>query len=1261
MSLTIRSDGPVSISCAGGAWAHAAINTTSWANNTDYTLSATLTDTAGNTGGSVTKSVNKDTSALAVDINTPDPINNANKGSYPVSGRCSSHVGTLTVTVGGQRPGTQPLCSSMTWATTVDVSLVPDNSVVPIRMSFISGISTVIANTTVLKDILPPTLTMTTPSAINLMNQRNYSVSGTCREADQPIQVVIGGLNFNTDCTGNKWSLENKDVSSLTEEVIIITANTTDTAGNAATQASGGVIRDIVPPVLTMSTSDFNINAANVATYILKGSCDGVRDVKITIGDLDKVSVICFNDRWALAEGIMQSLSDGQNIAVLIALDDGAGNSSTIRITLNKDVIAPGVSMTSSPLVSSSNVNSYPMAGTCDENGTGVLSVTIAGGTATSADCQGGNWQKNVDLSTQDEGNISVSITHQDAPGNETTITPTLKKDTIVPALTISSPVLMNSANQNAYTIRGTCNEDGTQITVSIGGQAPPLLFTCASLAWQVSGDFTSLADNSQIGITAFVQDGHGNRSTKTASFAKDATLPEVTINALEELTDANKAAFPLTGSCDENTRDVVVSAKATITPTTIVPAPQPTCGSDGWTTSLDLSTLRGDITIRAYQVDAAENRGDVRVIILAEGKTFLHSKIASGGFHSCVLSSGGGVKCWGAQSSGRLGNNSTEKINILYPVDVVGPDTDSNSSGGDGILGNIVQISAGSGHTCALNSSGNVLCWGWGIYGQLGNNATANSSFPVQVVGPDTDGDNNGNGVLGNIVQISTGEGYTCVLNSSGNVLCWGRNHHGQLGDDSTSNRSYPVFVVASNGSTSSLSGVVQLSGRYRHTCALTSVETVLCWGWGRLGQLGSSSETTHDSNANTDVGRNRDAPLVVLTQEGGSPLSGIAQVASGDYNTCALTLDGHVKCWGTSSSGALGDNGVVTDNQSWFPVDVVGEDTDGSAGGDDLLSDIVQITLGGRYACALKAQDKVLCWGNGSSGQLGDGRKFNKNYPVSVIAGSGSSSSLSGIVEITSYNETTCGLSEEGRVLCWGEGLHGQLGYGGIVTYQLSPVTAIPASGSTDFLNIGTYRGSYTCKGGVCALDPIGLSLEETSSSPSTGDSPSIEVSGIGTGKTLNLYSSVDCSTTSKGTASPSDTTIALSTLSEGAYKYYFDMTDSSSKRSGCSKSFISYIYDSTAPFVPALRFNSTSGTDTTPDISVSGITPGDLVQVYSDSGCTTVAAPATRVDGVARRITLNAISEVGTYNFYATATDAAANVSACSSAATYTLNGL
>ena len=106
------------------------------------------------------------------------------------------------------------------------------------------------ATETVLKDVVPPTLTLTTPAAITLSNQRSYSVSGTCSGVDQPIQVGIGTLNFNTNCLTSNWTLVNKDVSAFTASSLTITADTTDLAGNPATQASANVVRDVLAPSL---------------------------------------------------------------------------------------------------------------------------------------------------------------------------------------------------------------------------------------------------------------------------------------------------------------------------------------------------------------------------------------------------------------------------------------------------------------------------------------------------------------------------------------------------------------------------------------------------------------------------------------------------------------------------------------------------------------------------------------------------------------------------------------------------------------------------------------------------------------------------------------------------------------------------------------------------------------------------------------------------------------------------------------------------
>ncbi|MBI5564834.1 MAG: hypothetical protein HY870_08065, partial [Chloroflexi bacterium] len=241
---------------------------------------------------------------------------------------------------------------------------------------------------------------------------------------------------------------------------------------------------------------------------------------------------------------------------------------------------------------------------------------------------------------------------------------------------------------------------------------------------------------------------------------------------------------------------------------------------------------------------------------------------LAAGGYHTCALMDavhGGGVKCWGNNGGGQLGDGTTTDRST--PVDV------------SGLGSQVLSLVLGSGHTCALTTTGGVKCWGANWYGQLGDGTNTDRSTPVNV-----------NGLGSGIAMLAAGKYHTCALFTDGGVKCWGYNVHGQLGDGTTDVRYGPVAVIGLG------SGVAMLMAGWERTCVLMDAAHgggAKCWGWNFWGQLGDG--TTTDSNTPVDA--------IWLG-------SGVTTV--GQSHTCALmsaSYGGMLKCWGWNGSGQLGD----------------------------------------------------------------------------------------------------------------------------------------------------------------------------------------------------------------------------------------------------------------------------------------------------------------------------------------------------------------
>jgi len=261
-------------------------------------------------------------------------------------------------------------------------------------------------------------------------------------------------------------------------------------------------------------------------------------------------------------------------------------------------------------------------------------------------------------------------------------------------------------------------------------------------------------------------------------------------------------------------------------------------------------------------------------------------------GNYVCALLSTGSVDCWGGASEGSLGNGTVE-----------GTETCSGGGGCSTIpvpVSNITSatsISVGSNDACAVLASGTIECWGSDGYGELGNGMTGyGSNVPTPVAG------------ITNAIGVSMSADNACAVLRTGEVMCWGKNTYGNLGDGTTENSDVPVRVTGITDATAVSAGRVG-------ACAVLSSGGVDCWGSDELGALGIGSETGPEQCYNESCST---TPLPVVG------ISGASEVSIGEYTGCARLPAEAVDCWGDNQYGELGEG--KTEVSSDVPVPVRG-----------------------------------------------------------------------------------------------------------------------------------------------------------------------------------------------------------------------------------------------------------------------------------------------------------------------------------------------
>jgi alpha-tubulin suppressor-like RCC1 family protein len=235
--------------------------------------------------------------------------------------------------------------------------------------------------------------------------------------------------------------------------------------------------------------------------------------------------------------------------------------------------------------------------------------------------------------------------------------------------------------------------------------------------------------------------------------------------------------------------------------------------------------------------------------------------QVQTGRTQSCARRANGTVRCWGANSSGQLGDGTFTPQNTAV-ADVM------NVTGA-------VDLQTTSSHVCVRNAAGAALCWGDNGYSQLGDTTTTDRNTPIAA--PVT-----GVSWIGTASFSSDiAGGHTCAI-VGGTVRCWGDNAVGQLGNGTTDDAPAPVTAA---GITDAVQVVM---GRW-HVCARHATGRVSCWGRNLDGEVGDNSQAVR--TAPFDVG-----------------LTDVLEIGAGGFHTCAITKAKELYCWGLNSSGQLG-----------------------------------------------------------------------------------------------------------------------------------------------------------------------------------------------------------------------------------------------------------------------------------------------------------------------------------------------------------------
>lgn len=383
------------------------------------------------------------------------------------------------------------------------------------------------------------------------------------------------------------------------------------------------------------------------------------------------------------------------------------------------------------------------------------------------------------------------------------------------------------------------------------------------------------------------------------------------------------------------------------------------------------------------------------------------------------------------------------------------------------------IDIDAGESHTCAVDSMNRAWCWGDNSQGQLGTGALPDLTCSFDPTQPQRPCRPTPVLVVGGNAfrMVSGGQAHTCGLSTVGQVFCWGKNDRGQLGNGSQTDSRVPVLVVHPDAFKAVAAGDA-------HSCAITAAGELFCWGDNGRGQLGVMGVN------NCPTGTTTGCSPVPVRQGTGIPGGSFlfAEISAGSRFTCASNLQS-IKCWGENVEGQLGNGtlGAGTGGPN-ANISVAGQYLSYAAPAGTTIGP--GFSAGFAHACALRSVGSgANCWGDNHGGQLGGSWPLvSFADPKPVAAGSGGGRLMT---SISAGFQHTCALMQspvgsKHQPVCAGRNFRGQLGNAGNTDSQTFARVAFPVVAGQDFFKVSVGKNHS------CALSVTG----RLSSTPSGTD---------------------------------------------------------------------------------------------------------------------------------------------------------------------------